>query len=863
MRGDLGKFSQDRSIEEAARSFLFAEISDFYRLDASLKLNPKQRSELGQFLTPTPICRFMASLFFDLTGDLHILDPGAGVGSLTAALVERLCDTEANPNSVNLVAYEIEPLLVNYLRCTMADSQALCESVGIKAQSTIFEDDFILNHPESQKGELGNRTSLGDNFFTHVIMNPPYKKIKSLSAHRLALRKAGIETSNLYSAFMYLAALRLRRGGEMVAIVPRSFCNGPYFKRFRIQFFSLMALRHIHVFEKRNSVFRGDEVLQENIILHAVKGATPSKIVITSSQGGNFKCDQVNYSCFSEDLTQRKVDYNCVISENDPNRFVRIATNNLEQWVVDRMANFSATLSDLGVEVSTGPVVDFRLKDDLCFTPEDGAVPLLYTAHFQGGNIEWPKCMKKPNAIYVTEKSRKWLWKNEGHFVITKRFSAKEERRRIVAFVYSSELSSKLIGFENHLNVFHTNQVGFSPNLAKGLFVYLNCSLVDRYFRQFNGHTQVNATDLRSLKYPDKHTLERIGKRIDSLALAQEDIDNIIELEISHMTQDTNPLLAQQKIDEALKILTAFCLPRGQQNERSALTLLALLNLSPEKQWQEIEKPLIGITPIMEFVYEFYGREYAPNTRETFRRQTMHQFVEAGVALYNPDKPDRPVNSPKACYQISEEVFQVITKFGTEDWESALSSYLKRQESLAAKWARHRHMQMIPVVVADGSEIKLTPGDHSKLIKAIITQFAPRFAPGAEVIYLGDTGEKVGYFQEERLAELGVTIDQHGKMPDVVLYFGFKDWLLLIESVTSHGPVDSKRHNELASVFKDATSGIVYVTAFPNRTIMARFLGEISWETEVWCEDAPTHLIHFNGEHLLSPYIKNIDEDGI
>ena len=262
----------------------------------------------------------------------------------------------------------------------------------------------------------------------------------------------------------------------------------------------------------------------------------------------------------------------------------------------------------------------------------------------------------------------------------------------------------------------------------------------------------------------------------------------------------------------------------------------------------------MGITPIMDYAREHYGREYKPNTRETFRRQTMHQFVEAGIALYNPDDPARPVNSPNACYQISVEALRVILTHGTGAWQPALDTYLEGQKTLAAKWARHRQMQMVPVKLAPGKEIALTPGAHSELIKDIITEFAPRFAPGAEVIYVGDTGDKAGYFEQQRLTGLGVTIDRHGKMPDVVLYFGGNDWLLLVESVTSHGPVDAKRHNELAELFDGATPGLVYVTAFPSRAIMGKYLGDISWETEVWCADAPTHLIHFNGERFLGPY---------
>ncbi len=831
----------------------FADASEFYRVDATLKLDPHRRSDLGQYMTPAPIARFMASLFSDVSGDIRLLDPGAGVGSLTAAFVERICVAETKPRSAFLLTYEIEPVLTIYLRNMLDEAVALCRQAQIKASAELYDEDFILGHVGGRQPDIFDLERGDGDGFSHVLMNPPYKKINSASAHRAALRKAGIETSNLYTAFMFLAAQRLRSGGEMVAIVPRSFCNGPYFKPFREQFFTMMGLHHIHIFEKRNTAFKGDEVLQENIILHAVKGLRPSKVTITTSHGGDL-CMNADGDCVAEDMTQRMVPYDSVIRRNDPDRFVHITSNDLEQGIADRMAHFTATLTDLGVEVSTGPVVDFRLKDDLRAQPEKGTVPLLYAAHFQNGALVWPKVMKKPNAIHVSTESRKWLWENKANFVVTKRFTSKEERRRIVASVYSSDLPGELVGFENHLNVFHANQAGLSAELARGLALYLNCSLVDRYFRQFNGHTQVNASDLRSLRYPDREVLARIGRQVNGATLSQQEIDTIIEGEFAHMADDKNPLRAQQKIDDALKILTALGMPRGQRNERSALTLLALLDLRPAGTWSDLKRPLMGITPIMDFTREHYGREYAPNTRETFRRQTMHQFVEAGIALYNPDKPARPVNSPKACYQISEEAYTVILTFGADKWQVTLDTYLEGQKTLAAKWAKHREMQMIPVKVANDKEITLTPGAHSELIKKIITDFAPRFSPGAEVIYVGDTGDKIGYFQKDRLMALGVAVDRHGKMPDVVLHFGKKDWLLLVESVTSHGPVDFKRHNELAVLFNGAKPGLVYVTAFPNRGIMGRYLNEISWETEVWCADAPSHLIHFNGERFLGPY---------
>lgn len=307
-------------------------------------------------------------------------------------------------------------------------------------------------------------------------------------------------------------------------------------------------------------------------------------------------------------------------------------------------------------------------------------------------------------------------------------------------------------------------------------------------------------------------------------------------------------------IDEAHQILISLGLPRAQHNERSALSLLALLNLTPSKTWTQAENPLVGITPIMDWSRQHYGKEYAPNTRETFRRQTMHQFVDAGIALYNPDKPDRPVNSPKAVYQVAPAVLTLLHSFGTPEWHDNLTTYLSLSQTLAAKYAMEREQNRIPMQIAPGKEITLSPGDHSELIRAIVEDFGPRFAPGSVLVYAGDTGDKWGYFDAALLAELGVDVDSHGKMPDVVLHFVEKDWLLLVESVTSHGPVDGKRHAELAKLFAGSTAGLVYVTAFPNRSIMGRYLGEIAWETEVWVADAPSHLIHFNGVRFLGPY---------
>jgi type II restriction enzyme len=309
------------------------------------------------------------------------------------------------------------------------------------------------------------------------------------------------------------------------------------------------------------------------------------------------------------------------------------------------------------------------------------------------------------------------------------------------------------------------------------------------------------------------------------------------------------------RVDEALRILTALDMPRAQLNMRSALCLLAICGIKPGIAWKRAAAPLVGITPIMEFAAAHYlEKPYAPNTRETIRRQTMHQFCDAGIALYNPDDPSRAVNSPKAVYQVGPDALVLVRSFGSRDWTRNLASFRKRNKSLAKKYAMPRKLANIPLKTSAGRVIRLSPGAHSKLIRNIVESFAPRFAPGSTLIYAGDTGDKRGHSDNVAFAGLGIKLDSHGKMPDVVIHDTVRDWLLLCEAVTSHGPVNAKRHAELKRLFAAARPGLVFVTAFASRRIMAKYLNDIAWETEVWCADAPDHLVHFNGERFLGPY---------
>jgi BsuBI/PstI restriction endonuclease domain/BsuBI/PstI restriction endonuclease HTH domain len=313
----------------------------------------------------------------------------------------------------------------------------------------------------------------------------------------------------------------------------------------------------------------------------------------------------------------------------------------------------------------------------------------------------------------------------------------------------------------------------------------------------------------------------------------------------------------EQLLKESLEILTDLGLPRAQRNDRSAFCLLAICGLEPGKNWADSSQPLVGIRAMLDFARNHYDRQYAENTRETFRRQTMHQLLQAQVAVYNPDDPTRPVNSPKAAYQLADPALDLVRTFGTNRWGRKLASFRKSYQPLEERFGREREMAKVPIALGEGNEIRLSPGTHSELIKAIVEEFAPRFAPGSLLVYAGDTGEKWGYFDKPLLGSLKVKIDSHGKMPDVVLYDKKREWLLLVESVTSHGPVDAKRHDELRNLFGTSAAGLVYVTAFPNRATMKKYLADIAWETEVWVAEAPTHLIHFDGERFLGPY-----EDG-
>ncbi len=307
------------------------------------------------------------------------------------------------------------------------------------------------------------------------------------------------------------------------------------------------------------------------------------------------------------------------------------------------------------------------------------------------------------------------------------------------------------------------------------------------------------------------------------------------------------------RVSEALSILRALDVPQKQQNERSALTLLALLDMTPEKAWADATNPCYGITQMMKHFAQHFGKSYAPNTRETIRRSTIHQFVLMGLVLANPDKPDRPVNSPDTCYQITPALLELVRQYGTPSWGASLANFVTSTAALRRLQPAERVMSLIPVTLPDGRRLDLTAGGQNELVRKIVEEFCPRFTPGGILVYVGDTGRKQRHIETEYLTKLGVVLDEHGKMPDVIVHLPEKNWLVLIEAVTSHGPINIKRQSELRELFKGVAAGLVFVTAFLTRRAMAKHLSEIAWETEAWVAEVPDHIIHFNGERFLGP----------
>jgi adenine-specific DNA-methyltransferase len=483
--------------------------ADRIRVEATLALDPASQSAHGQFFTPDRAAALIADMAsLPTTGCLRVLDPGAGTGMLTAALVNRVCQTRPYL-AIDVVAVEMDLALMPGLRQTAA----LCEAEGARSGNRvtvrIVEADAVV--------ALTGRGATVQPGFDLVLMNPPYRKLAASSTPRHALSLLGWQCPNLYAVFLALGVEVLNDGGQVVAITPRSFANGPYFGPFRRRLLSEVSIDRVHTFESRSSVFADTGVLQENLVFAATRGTHRHPVQITSSHDHRDRA------------SIRLVAYDELVRRGDPEQFIRITTSDLDDEATQVMLGLPSSLPDLDVSVSTGRVVDFRARDNLLTRPEPDAAPLVYPGNVRSGTVMWPRDIGKPQGFAILGRDDDKALMPAGCYVLVKRFSSKEERRRIVAAVWDPDVNShQPVAFENHLNVFHRAGSGLDPQFAWGLALWLNSTVVDRFFRTFSGHTQVNATDLRNLRYPDESALISLAKSIDHLP-GQDDLDLLVD----------------------------------------------------------------------------------------------------------------------------------------------------------------------------------------------------------------------------------------------------------------------------------------------------------------------------------------------
>lgn len=429
-------------------------------------------------------------------------------------MIDRLCRRPFPPESISVTACEVDASLADMLAETLSHAADVCASVGIEFAGDILHGDFL--EAVVRPLQCDKRLSLSG--FNLAILNPPYRKIRTRSPEHRMLREAGIETTNLYAAFVWASLRCLSSGGDLVAITPRSFCNGPYFRAFRRALLRVLSLRRLHVFDARNIAFSTDGVLQENVIVHGRKCPGTPNVVVSASNGEPHS-----------PVRRRVVAFENVVRPDDPEQFIRLPTSPSDDHTSEALRALPSSLDDLGLKVSTGKVVDFRTRDNLRANPTRGSVPLIYPCHLKAGEVAWPLTDgRKPNALALNASTSRLLVPS-GTYVLVKRFSTKEERRRVVATLVTAErLAGDWWAFENHLNYFHSNQNGLPQDLAAGIAAYLNSTQLDRYFRVFSGHTQVNATDLRILPYPSVPQLQQLASTVGSAVTNQALVDRAL-----------------------------------------------------------------------------------------------------------------------------------------------------------------------------------------------------------------------------------------------------------------------------------------------------------------------------------------------
>ena len=824
------------------------------------------KKDLGQFFTPARIGEYLATWASSPRGDVvRVLDPGFGTGLLSCCLLEHFAATAPALRRIELEAYDLDIQLRPFAQEALDYLSSWLANRGIELVARLHSDDFILAHAAVWQFPLAPTAA-----YDVVISNPPYFK---LGQHDRRNTVAGADQAqpNMYALFAVLAARLTRPGGELLFLIPRSFSSGPYFARFR-----RFALQHwrwtrFHLFHSRRAAFKKDAVLQETMLFKAVRHsgspssnlALVSPVVITASAGID---DLGEATSFERPLAE-------LVGPERQGSLLFLPTDKEEYALLAHFRTWPHRLSDLGIGVSTGPVVAFRATDCLLQEPAADSIPLLWLDNVAptGGQLRWPLTLRTKPQYLAANASAAILVPNR-NYVLLRRVSAKDDARRIVAApCLAADWPGLYLGFENKLNYLYARRGELTTTQATGLAALLSSRPYDQFFRLFNGNTQVSATEARELPVPDWAAIEALGTQVlaHGWDVADSIVDQLLHTPISSCTLPDNfmaePAIPYEipaaelpaKVREAQQILAFLGLPAAQQNKISAYTLLALAGLEPNSHWSAATGQSKRVSRgISDFIAASYGQVYKENTRETFRRQVLHQFIQAGLVAYNPDNPNLPVNSPKAHYALTAEALVLLQAFGTEAWAAQLALFHGQHDALTVQYAEARDHQRIALTLPDGRTVALSPGLHNEVQRAVLEEFLPAFASGAKLVYLGDTEQKHLFEDTETLHRLGIPLGQHSKLPDIVLLQARPDgseWLFLIEVVTSHGPVSPKRKIELQEMLKACPAGPVYITAFPNFKLFKKYSSALAWHTEVWIQEMPGNMIHFNGDRFLGP----------
>lgn len=806
------------------------------------KATSEEKKDKGQFFTSSPIANYMAGLVKLIGKDsIRVLDPGSGVGILTAALVERIID-EAVSIDLYVDLFETDTAAIPLLKNTMEYCRAIMNEKGNNFEYKICTSDFIIHHKDLFQKDIFTQ-DIAFPKYDLVISNPPYFKVNKNHEYAHILSEYIHGQPNVYFMFMAVAERLLLENGQLIFITPRSYCSGSYFERFREVFFDKIDPDHIHSFNSRKGNFGSENILQENIILSGFKRFyREPKLTISSS----------SISFMNNDYTEEIFNKSLIIDSSDQVNLIRIPINQLEANILELFDQWNNNLSQMNINISTGPVVTFRNKEIIGPYKEQNSYPLLFMKHLKELQVHFP-VNQKDVGILKSTKNRSLLLPSK-NYILLKRFTSKEQKKRIDCAIYEKEKHPyDYIGVENHLNYIYSIESDITKEELYGISAFLNSSIVDRYFRIINGNTQVNASDIRPLPFPSHRSIVELGKLILEREITYEEVDNWLTNLPDNEEIKTEGENVLGKEQEALEILRLLNLPVKQQNSRSALSLLALLSLKEEDSWSAAKSSLLRIVDIMDFIRENYGVHYAPNTREAIRRQTIHQFERAQIIAKNIDDPTRATNSGKTNYSITPEFLRLAKSYGTDKWGDELSKFQSLFESLSNIYESRRNLNKVPVTLKDGTELMFSPGSHNELQKYIIEEFAAFFARGSQLLYVGDTANKSLFIDNEGLSAIGIDSLSHNKLPDVVLFDKEKNWVFFIEAVTSHGPISPKRKLELLELISSSNVGPIFITAFPDLTVYKKFASDIAWDTEVWFSDNPQHMIHRNGDRFLGP----------